>query len=321
MKAIWLTWEIQRRNRSLARAVGAALHELRHPGGRLARYCALIPRTFALVRKVRPTVIYYQNPSIILAALLATMKALRLTRARLIGDFHNAGVHPPAAARWLVPWIVRHSDLVIVSNRNLEAAIARFGGRAMSIPDPIPHFEAEAHEPAGAAAFEVLFICSWASDEPIVEVLKAAHLVGERQPGIVIAITGRPKLDKVGWTDPVPNNVRLTGFLAELEFERRLLAAKVVLDLTTRADCMVCGAYEAVSARVPMVLSDNEPTRAYFRKGALFTDNSAASIAAEILRAFEHHAKLLLEMVDLRRELLGEEQAKLNELARFVNRD
>ena len=320
MKAIWLTWEVQRRNRSLAKAVSATLHELRHSGGRLARYCALIPRTFALVRRERPAVIYYQNPSIILAALLATMKALRLTRARLIGDFHNAGVYPPAGARWLVPWIVRNSDLVIVSNRNLEAAIARFGGRAMSIPDPIPHFEAGAHEPAATETFDVLFICSWAPDEPIVEVLKAARLVGERQPGIVISITGRPKLDKVGWSESIPDNVRLTGFLAELEFERRLLAAKVVLDLTTRADCMVCGAYEAVSAGVPMVLSDNEPTRAYFRRGALFTDNSAQSIAAEILRAHDHHAKLQREVADLRLELLREEQAKLNELARFVNR-
>jgi hypothetical protein len=320
MKTIWLTWEVQRRNRSLARAVGATLHELRHPGGRLARYCALIPRTFALVRRLRPSVIYYQNPSMVLSALLAAMKALRLTRARLIGDFHNGGVHPPVA-RWLVPWIVRQSDLVIVSNPNLEPTIAGFGGRAMSIPDPIPHFEVEARGPAEASAFEVLFICSWASDEPIVEVLKAARLVAERQPSILIAITGRPKLERVGWTEPVPHNVRLTGFLAEDEFERRLLAASTVLDLTTRADCMVCGAYEAVSARVPMVLSDNAPTRAYFRKGALFTDNTAASIAGEIMHAFEHHARLLHEVSELKQELLVEERSKLAELARFVRSD
>ena len=319
MNAIWLTWEVQRRNRSLARAVGATLHELHHPGGRLARYGALVPRTFGLVRRLKPGVIYYQNPSLILATLLATMKALRLTRAKLIGDFHNGGVYPPAGG-WLVPWIVRHSDLVIVSNRNLEAPIAAFGGRAMSIPDPIPHLEVESREPPAPGQFEVLFICSWASDEPIVEVLKAARIVAERQPGITISITGRPKLEKVGWTDPVPANVNLTGFLPESEFERRLLAAKVVLDLTTRADCMVCGAYEAVSAGVPMVLSDNQPTRAYFRKGALFTDNSAASIAAEILRAHARHAELLGEVADLKAELLRDEQAKLAELVEFARR-
>jgi hypothetical protein len=240
------------------------------------------------------------------------MKSLRLTRARLVGDFHNAGVNPPAA-RWLVPWIVRRSELVIVSNRNLEKPIEAHGGRAMSIPDPIPHFDVAAAPSSGA--FEVFFICSWASDEPIVEVLKAARIVAERAPGIVIAITGRPKLERVGWTEPVPANVHLTGFLSDHDFERRLLGASVVLDLTTRDDCMVCGAYEATSAEVPMVLSDNAPTRAYFRKGALFTDNSAASIAREILDAHARHAELRLEVSALKRELLVDEKAKLGELA------
>jgi hypothetical protein len=313
MKALWITWEIQRRNRSLSRAVGARLHELDEPGGRASRYLKLIPRTFSLVRSEHPDVVYYQNPSIVLAALLAMMKMLRLTKARLVGDFHNAGVNPPASARWLVPFVVRRTDLVIVSNRNLEKPIEALGGRAMSIPDPIPEFDVAAPPPS--ATFEVFFVCSWASDEPIVEVLEAARIVARSAPGIVIAITGRPKLERVGWTDPVPANVQLTGFLSEHDFERRLLGAAVVLDLTTRDDCMVCGAYEATSAEVPMVLSDNEPTRAYFRKGALFTDNTAASIAREILDAHARHAELKHAVRALKRELLIEEQARFAALA------
>jgi hypothetical protein len=313
MNAIWITWEIQRRNRSLSRAVGARLHELNLSGSRASRYLKLIPRTFALVRRERPDVVYYQNPSIVLAALLAAMKLLRLTRARLVGDYHNAGVNPPASARWLVPFVVRRSDLVIVSNRNLEKPIEALGGRAMSIPDPIPEFDVAAPPPSDT--FEVFFVCSWASDEPIVEVLKAAHIVGQAAPGVVIAITGRPRLERVGWTDPVPANVRLTGFLSEHDFERRLLGASVVLDLTTRDDCMVCGAYEATSAEVPMVLSNNAPTRDYFRKGALFTDNTAASIAHEILDAHARHAELKDAVRTLKRELLVEEKAKYAELA------
>ena len=326
MPAIWLTWEVQRRNRSLAKAVGATLHEMLYSGNAVARYCVLMLRTFRVVRRARPAVIYYQNPSLILSTLLATLKFLRLTRARLIGDFHNAGVNPPVA-RFLVPWIVRHSDLIIVSNRNLEPEIVALGGRCLSLPDPIPNLEGAHLEGAhlevgpGAASnaepFEVFFICSWASDEPIVEVLRAAEIIAARRPDMVMSITGRPKLAKVGWTDPVPGNVRLTGFLAEPEFERRLLAAAVVLDLTTRADCMVCGAYEAVSAEVPMVLSDNQPTRDYFRKGALFTDNTAASIADELIRARERHAQLRAEVISLKSELLAEEQVALQRLLEF----
>jgi hypothetical protein len=317
MPAIWLTWEVQRRNRSLAQALGATLHEMLYKGNAVARYCALVWRTWRLIRRVKPRVIYYQNPSLVLSALLATLKFLRLTNARLVGDFHNAGVHPPVA-RFLVPWIVRHSDLVIVSNRNLEPAIAAMGGRCLSVPDPIPHLEVAAGVGPASTAFEVFFICSWASDEPIVEVLRAARIVGERSPDMVVSISGRPKLEKIGWTEPVPDNVRLTGFLAEPEFERRLLTASVVLDLTTRADCMVCGAYEAVSAEVPMVLSDNEPTRAYFHKGALYTNNSAESIADQLLRARERHAQLRSEVIELKRELLSQEKAQLQRLAEIT---
>jgi glycosyltransferase involved in cell wall biosynthesis len=316
MTAVWLTWEIQRRNRSLANAVGATLHEMIHSGNAVARYCALLTRTFRLIRRVKPQVIYYQNPSLILSALVVTMKCLRLTRAKLVGDFHNAGVNPPVA-RFLVPWIVRHSDLIIVTNASLEKAVGAMGGKCMSLPDPIPHL-AGARQDTASRAFDVFFICSWASDEPIVEVLKAAAILAQRQPDIVLSITGRPKLERIGWTEPVPPNVRLTGFLSEHDFEQRLLDAAVVLDLTTRADCMVCGAYEATSAQVPMVLSDNPPTRAYFRKGALFTDNTAASIAAELLCAHSEHTRLRGEVAALKQELLIEEQANLKRLVEFT---
>jgi glycosyltransferase involved in cell wall biosynthesis len=318
MKAIWFTWEVQRRNRSLARALGATLHEMIYKGNGLARYLALSWRTFRVIRREQPRVIYYQNPSLILSALLATFRFLRITRAKLVGDFHNAGVHPPVMG-FLVPWIVRHSDLVIVSNTNLEPAIHALGGRTLALPDPIPelHAHAAADRPR-IAGFDVFFVCSWAPDEPIVEVLQAARLLRETLPDAVVSITGRPRLEKIGWSEPVPENVRLAGFLSEAEFEQRLVSADLVLDLTTRADCMVCGAYEATSAEVPMVLSDNPPTRSYFRKGALFTDNSAASIAREILAAHARHAELRREVGALKRELLVEEKAKFAELAERV---
>src|SRR4051794_2850741 len=115
MSAIWITWERQRRNRSMAACVGATLHELEYKGNALARYWALGCKTIGIIRRSRADVVYYQNPSLVLATLVATLKFLRITRARIVGDFHNAGVFPPAA-RFLVPWIVRNSDLIIVSN-------------------------------------------------------------------------------------------------------------------------------------------------------------------------------------------------------------
>jgi glycosyltransferase involved in cell wall biosynthesis len=317
MRAIWITWERQRRNRSMAAALGASLHELEYQGNALARYATLAWRTLRLVRQCQPEVIYYQNPSLVLAAFIATLKMLGLTRAKTVGDFHNAGVFPPTAA-FLVPWIVRHTDLVIVSNPRLEPRIRAAAGRCMSIPDPVPQFHRSHGRDASRGGFDVFFVCSWAPDEPIDNVLRAAQMLEKQHPDITFFVTGRPKLEKIGWHEPVPGNVRLTGFLSDEAFEEQLADSSVVLDLTTRADCMVCGAYEAVAAEVPMIVSDNEPTRAYFHRGALYTDNSATSIAALILEMRARRAQLHDEVVALKAELLQNERTTLRELSRSL---
>jgi hypothetical protein len=139
-RSIWITWEKQRRNRSMAASVGATLHELEYRGNALARYCVLIFRTIRLVRGAKPDLIFFQNPSLVLAALMAGLKTLGVIRCKTIGDFHNAGVHPPTAT-FLVPWIVRHCDLVLVSNSNLAPAIEAAGGRCLAMPDPLPSME------------------------------------------------------------------------------------------------------------------------------------------------------------------------------------
>ena len=314
--AVWFTWEKQRRNRSMASAVGARLEELDFKGGTLARYWALGRKTFGIVRREKPAIVYFQNPSIVLATLIVSMKVLRLTRATIVGDYHNAGVRPPVG-RFLVPWLVRHADLTIVSNKNLAAIVESMGGRALPMPDPIPALEPAPHRPA-TASFDVLFVCSWADDEPIAEVLRAAQSLLATEPNLIVAITGRPKLEKIGWRDPVPANVQLTGFLSEHDFDHRLTHADVILDLTTRADCMVCGAYEAAAAQVPMILSDNPPTREYFSKGALFTDNSANSIAALIRKSRAEHARLQREVVEIKQYILQRERDGFARLAALV---
>jgi glycosyltransferase involved in cell wall biosynthesis len=238
-------------------------------------------RTLSIILAHRPAVIYFQNPSMVLCLLVTLLKFLRLTSSRTVGDFHNAGLYPPAA-QFLVPWMLRTNDVVIVSNDSLRTRVEAFGGRAVAIPDPIPDILVQRAQ-STEVGFRVLFVCSWASDEPIAEVLQAAALLESQQPDVYVAVTGRPKLERIGWSRPVPGNVELTGYLSEQDFEERLANCDAVLDLTTRSDCMVCGAYEAVSVGVPMILSDNPPTRSYFDRGAIYTDNSGVDIARAII--------------------------------------
>lgn len=270
------------------------------------RYAVLSWRTARIIWREKPTIVFFQNPSIVLCFLISVLKFLGLVRATTVGDFHNAGVYPPVAG-FLVPWMVRTNDLTIVSNDSLRRVIEEMGGRSVAIPDPLPAIHGGGAVPPDGI-FRVFFVCSWAPDEPIVEVLEAARLLLDSHPDVYIAISGRPRLEQVGWTDPVPANVELTGFLSESDFDARLADCHTVLDLTTRDDCMVCGAYEATSIAVPMILSDNPPTRAYFDSGALFTDNSAADIARKITAAHGLRKELRAGVSALRDRLREREE-------------
>ena len=50
------------------------------------------------------------------------------------------------------------------------------------------------------------------------------------------------------------------------------------IDLTTRENCLVCGAYQSIAAGKPMVLSKTRALQTFFPAGAVYTDNSAADI-------------------------------------------
>lgn len=290
----------------MARRVGAALYEFESERRRLLRYCVLLWRTARVILRSRPDIIYFQNPSIMLAIAVVVMKSLRLTRAAIVGDFHNAGVCPPVG-RVLVPFLARGCDLVIVSNKSLETRVVRMGARCLSLPDPLPELPMIPAVRSQDGKFRVLMVCSWADDEPVAEVLRAAENLLTCSPSVAFEITGRPSLERRGWSRPLPENVSLTGFLSETEFVRKLRSSDLVMDLTTREDCMVCGAYEAVSAEVPIIVSANEPMMRYFRKGAVFTDNSADSITQCIVDAVARREVLAREVKELKYGILAEE--------------
>ncbi len=99
--------------------------------------------------------------------------------------------------------------------------------------------------------------------------------------------------------------IRIGGFLPEDEFVALLAGSDLIVDLTTRDDCLVCGAYEAVALEVPMVLSDTPALRDYFTSGRIFSSNDAAGIREGILTARRDHARLQREVAELKESLLG----------------
>ena len=66
---LWIAWEEQRRNRSLSHHLSAELHEITYSGPRLLRHIRSTIATARLIRKRRPTILFVQNPSLVLSLL------------------------------------------------------------------------------------------------------------------------------------------------------------------------------------------------------------------------------------------------------------
>ena len=309
---LWITWERQRRNISFAKAIGVNYCEIIERGSHLRRYIKSVVRTLQEIKAAKPSHIFYQNPSLFLAVTVTCFGRLLSPGTTIIGDYHNAGVFPPIFP-WLARFAARRSDLVIVTNGVLAQEIESWGAPAVSIPDPLPTLTAVKRSRT-QNGFLVLFVCSWADDEPVSEVVKAAEILSGFNSSIEIHITGRPKQDKLSNFPRLPNNVTLTGFLSHEEFDQYLFDANVVMDLTTRPDCMVCGGYEAVAAETPAILSDNTPTKKFFSKGALFVDNSADSIASAINTASDNEYQLRVDVASLKTEIRKQELDALSKL-------
>jgi glycosyltransferase involved in cell wall biosynthesis len=288
---LWITWEVTRRSRGLSSALGAQLHEINIKGNRLVRYWRSILETLRILRRSRGALVFVQSPSIVLAN-LATSVARRYG-VTVIVDAHNGGIMPfegrAPILRWLAERSLRNADLVIVTNRALADAVSALGAKAFVLTDPMPNWPAS---PPAAMALSgprrIVAICTWASDEPVAELIAAASFLPAEYE---LSITGRPKLSE-SQRGALPKNVRLTGFVSEADYLSLLRNADVVVDLTTRENCLVCGAYEAIAMHKALVVSDTAALRELLADAAEYCRNDAREVADAIRRAAASRVRL-----------------------------
>ncbi|MEJ2619805.1 MAG: glycosyltransferase [Candidatus Thiodiazotropha sp.] len=275
-QALWITWESQRRNKTLSKALGLELYQLEINAHRIFRYPVLLFKTFWLYATKKPRYIFAQNPSIILATF--TVLYGLVFNKKIIIDAHNAGVYPfegrSNLATTLTKFLFRNCHFTIVTNDSLKEYVESCNGRAFVLPDPFPEI-AFSEEIQLKGKYNFVLICTWAEDEPYEEAIKA---FADLDNDWVLYVTGNSKGREKQLSIDIPENVILTGFISNEYFDNLLHACDCVIDLTTREDCLVCGAYEAVSAEKPLILSDTTALRDYFKSSAFYTQNTATSL-------------------------------------------
>jgi glycosyltransferase involved in cell wall biosynthesis len=299
----------------LCAGLGLELVVLKTPRRGALRYLSLSARTIGLLMRRRVKVLLIQNPSLILGALAVLLR--RILGFQLIVDAHNEAVTPyinrQGFIRRLSYWVIRHSELTIVTNRQLARIIEAQGGRAFTLPDRVPAAPAPGAAPALAGPFNVALIATYAADEPIAAVFEAV-----RGTDVQLYVTGNPRKLDPAVAATVPPNVHFTGFLEEAAYWGLLRSADGIIDLTLMDDCLVCGAYEALAIGKPMLLSNNAASVELFGDAAAFTDNSVADIRRALDALRLRQPELAAAALVKRGEMAQRWDAAARALARLV---
>lgn len=249
-------------------------------------------RTAAWLARHRPLVVVVQNPPVVLGF-------IAFVHARLVGGWFLLDSHPASFGRKnahplvsVLPahrWLARRAAGVLVTTEELAEEVRHWGGHPLVVHESPPAIAVDTGpvqslEPAD----EVLYVGTFAKDEPVGVVVEAARLL----PQVCIDITGDVERAPAGILDDAPDSARFVGFLGPADYAAAVGAADVVLVLTDEPTSVPRSAYEAVYAGRPLVVSDWPVLRELFPY-AIHVPNEPAAVAAGLRTAFDRHHELL----------------------------
>ena len=178
---------------------------------------------------------------------------------------------------------------MFVTVDELADEVRGWGGRPALVHEaPPPSPEAATPRARRDGRPVALFVCVFAADEPVDEVIDAARAC----PDVTFQITGALDLAAARLGDDLPPNVELVGFLDPDDYAAALAGADVVLALTTESTSVVRAAYEAVYAGRPLIVSDWPELRSLFPY-AVAAGNTGPRIAAAVSDAVARRDALL----------------------------
>jgi glycosyltransferase involved in cell wall biosynthesis len=302
-----------RRSETFARELGGKLyciHYLRFQSPIYApfKYILQAVRTLQVLFKERPQAIHVQNPPFVCGLVVYLFS--RIMGAQFVFDHHSAAFS--GVWTWALPiqkFLARRATTNIVTNQHWADIVLSWGAQPSVMVDPFLEL------PQGAAfdvgtKFNLAFVSTFAPDEPLDAVVKAAKLL----PEVHFYITGDDTRVSKGFLESLPVNVTCTGFLPDEQYIGLLRAVDAVMVLTTRDHTLQLGGCEAISVGKPLITSDWTYLRGIFAKGTVYVSNSAESIRDGVLLVQRGHEELEKESLALRRDSRQEWNMRLAQL-------
>lgn len=315
---IFIAWAPHgRRSESLAKELGARLYfihylKFQNPLYAPVKYILQTIRTFQVLFLERPAVVFVQNPPFVCG--LVVYLYCRVSGARFVLDHHSAVFSH--VWDWALPiqkFLAQRAATNVVTNQHWADVIYSWGAPALIMGDPflaLPQGGAFPAEPG----FNVAFVSTFAPDEPLDAVLKAATQL----PEVHFYVTGDTKRKPQSFFDSLPANVTCTGFLPDSQYIGLLRAVNAIMVLTTRDHTLQLGGCEAVSLGKPLITSDWPYLREFFAKGTVCVANSADGIRDGILVMRRRYKDLEKEMITFRQDGRREWDTRFAQLKQLI---
>jgi glycosyltransferase involved in cell wall biosynthesis len=207
----------------------------------------------------------------------------------------------------------RFVNLSIISNHGLTQEISKYTKYFFILPDPIP--EINTIKLLKDKNYSI-FVCSYASDEPLKEVIKAAEiLIGFT----LIICTGKIPKNLLYIKNEKFKNIRFTDYLSYNVYVDMINNARCIIALTKEDDCLQCGGYEGLAVGVPIVVSDTTALREYFLDSAVYVENAAKEIAEGIIYAINNKEKLSINMEKIKNKRKNEFKKQISQLKKSIS--
>jgi glycosyltransferase involved in cell wall biosynthesis len=290
-----------RRSEVLARELSADLHFVHYLKYKVPIYAPLkyllqAMRTFQILLASRPGIVYVQSPPFV-AGLVVDLYC-RLFGAKFVLDHHTDSFGPRWAwASRIQQYLARRAAINIVTNQYWATIIKGWSARPFILPDPFFTMPVSVDFEVKPGC-NVVFINTFAADEPIDEVLAAAAQL----PEVNFYITGKTDKKEASFFASVPPNVIFTGFLPDAQYFGLLRTADAVMALTTRDHTLQGGGCEAVSLGKPLITSDWPYLRELFARGTVYVSNTGDGIRDGIQIMIERCRELEHEIIAFREE-------------------
>lgn len=304
VRSLWITWETQRRNKELADAFNAKYLKLDFSS--LSPLKRFFKSSYESIKEIRASsyqYIFTQYPSLYLCLLFAFISNFK--KFTFVIDLHNAGVEvlegESSFRKTLTSYALKQADFIIVSNSSLLERLKNYSCKFVVLPDrltQIPKLAAPSF--LNSNNFNITLISSFSDDEPIEDFIKG-FLSAKSPKNSVLYITGKKQLAN-GLLSYESDKIKFTDFLPEQGYEALIQHSRLLVDLTTREDCLVCGAYEAISAEVPVLLSKTKVLEETFSKGTVFSENNSSSYSKELESFFKNESQLKNEISQMKKD-------------------